>query len=189
MTASRVNDYRVQRLPTSELTAHEVAEIRDLMHVAFEGDEHGGFSDEDWDHAVGGTHFLLREGDGAIVSHASVVERKLHVAGAPLRTGYVEAVATLPALQGRGLGSAVMREVNDLISERYELGALGTGSHHFYERMGWQTWRGETFVRTERGTQRTPDEDGYILVLLTPRSPALALTDSISCEWRPGDVW
>lgn len=46
-----------------------------------------------------------------------------------------------------------------------------------------------SFVRTVDGTRRTPDEDGYILVLATPLSPTLALAAPISCDWRPGDVW
>ena len=75
------------------------------------------------------------------------------------------------------------------IRERFELGALGTGRHHFYERLGWLTWTGPAFVRTAEGTRRTPDEDGFILVLPTPASPQLDLAAPISCEWRPGDVW
>jgi aminoglycoside 2'-N-acetyltransferase I len=82
-----------------------------------------------------------------------------------------------------------MRDVTSYIQERFELGALGTGSHHFYERLGWLRWRGPTSVRTGTGTRRTPGEDGYILVLPTPSSPSLDLTVAISCEWRPGDVW
>ena len=39
------------------------------------------------------------------------------------------------------------------------------------------------------GERRTPDEDGYILVLPTLSSPPLDLAATISCEWRPGDVW
>jgi aminoglycoside 2'-N-acetyltransferase I len=125
-----------------------------------------------------------------IVAHAAVVERELHVGERPLRTGYVEAVATAPALQGRGYGTLVMRAVNEVIAERYELGALGTGSHGFYERLGWQTWRGPSFVRLPDGrVERTPDEDGFILVLTTPASPRLDLASPIGCEWRPGDVW
>ena len=54
---------------------------------------------------------------------------------------------------------------------------------------GWRTWAGPTSVRTAEGTQQTPDEDGYILVLETPSSPALDLAAGISCEWRSGDVW
>ncbi|MEO6351267.1 MAG: GNAT family N-acetyltransferase [Candidatus Limnocylindrales bacterium] len=178
----------VNRLATNELTVEEIAEIRGLMLVAFADDENGAFTDDDWEHSIGGTHFVLRDA-GRIICHASVVERDLHVDGKPLRTGYVEAVATLPELQGRGFGTAVMREVNDLIATEFDLGALGTGSHHFYERLGWQVWRGQTFVRTDGGLQRTPDEEGDILVLSTPRTPALDLGQTLSCEWRPGDVW
>jgi aminoglycoside 2'-N-acetyltransferase I len=39
------------------------------------------------------------------------------------------------------------------------------------------------------GPLRTPNEDGYVMVLPTPASPPLDLTAAISCEWRPGDVW
>jgi len=127
--------------------------------------------------------------DGEIVTHASVVERDLHVDGRAFRTGYVEAVATAPARQGAGFGSMVMREVSAYVADRFELGALGTGRHAFYDRLGWQTWRGPSSVRAADGTRRTPDEDGYILVLLTASSTGLDLGGAISCEWRPGDVW
>jgi aminoglycoside 2'-N-acetyltransferase I len=179
---------RVRSMPTKHLTPAEVAAIRELMVVAFRTDDDEGFTDHDWEHAVGGTHFVL-DLDGEIVTHASVVERELRIAGHPLRTGYVEAVATSPERQGAGYGTRVMTDVTAFIKERFELGALGTGRHGFYERMGWVTWRGESFVRTADGTHRTPDEDGYILILPTPSSPALDVTASISCAWRPGDVW
>jgi aminoglycoside 2'-N-acetyltransferase I len=165
-----------------------MADIKGVLLAAFAGDEHGGFTDEDWQHAIGGTHFLV-EVDGQIVSHASVVERELHVAGRPLRTGYVEAVATAPGAQRRGYGSGVMREVNEHIARHFELGALGTGSQGFYQRLGWQIWRGPTYVRAAGGDERTADEDGYILVYTTPSTPPLDLDEPISCEWREGDVW
>ncbi len=158
------------------------------MDAAFAGDEHGGFDDDDWEHALGGVHFLAVAG-GSIVCHASVVERELHVAGRALLTGYVEAVATEPRLQGRGHGTAVIREVNEHLRDAYQLGALGTGSHGFYERLGWETWRGPSSVRAADGDRRTPGEDGYIMVLRVPSTPALDLNAPISCEWRPGDVW
>jgi aminoglycoside 2'-N-acetyltransferase I len=179
--------HRVRHVATSELTPAEVSALRALLWAAFPPGEEG-FTEEDWEHALGGVHFLL-EDDDAIAAHASVVERELHLAGRPVRTGYVEAVATTPASQGRGLGTAVMRDVTAYVRDEYDLGALGTGLHAFYERLGWQTWRGPTSVRTDRGEQRTPDEDGYILVLRTPTSPPLDLTAPISCDWRPGDVW
>jgi hypothetical protein len=39
------------------------------------------------------------------------------------------------------------------------------------------------------GERRTPDEDGFVMILTTPTSPALDLDLPLSCEWRPGDVW
>ncbi len=179
---------RLRRLATEELTTAEVRAIRDLLVAAFESDEQERFTEQDWEHAIGGVHFVL-DMDRQVLAHASVVRRELYVDGRPLRTGYVEAVATAPPHQGSGLGSMVMREVGSFIQERFELGALGTGSHGFYERLGWLTWRGPSSVRTAAGPVQTPDEDGYILVLPTPASAFLDLAAVISCEWRPGDVW
>ena len=179
---------RLRRLTTEELSGSEVSAIRELMVAAFGTDDEERFTDDDWQHAIGGLHFVLDDA-GEIISHASVVERELHVAGRPLRTGYVEAVATAPPSQGEGHGSRIMREVGSYIRDRFELGALGTGSHGFYQRLGWFAWRGPTLVRTARGEERTPTEDGDILVLTTPSTPALDNSSPISCDWRPGDVW
>jgi len=177
----------LRQVPTADLMPAEVAAVRDLLWSAFPpGDE--GFTEADWEHALGGQHFVL-ELEGAIIAHASVVERELHAADRPMRTGYVEAVATDPARQGRGHGTQVMGAVNDYVRDHFELGALGTGSRQFYERLGWRTWRGPTFVRTADGPTRTQDEDGFILVLVTPTSPALDFDAPLSCEDRPGDVW
>jgi aminoglycoside 2'-N-acetyltransferase I len=106
-----------------------------------------------------------------------------------LRTGYVEAVATAPDRQGSGIGTNVMDEAGRIIRDGFELGALGTGAHRFYERMGWETWPGQAFVRTPHGPERTPDDEGFIMVLRTPSTPRLDMSAAITCEWRPGDVW
>jgi aminoglycoside 2'-N-acetyltransferase I len=180
---------RLRRVSSRDLTSAEIAATRALLLDAFASeDEDDQFDDDDWEHAIGGLHFVL-DHDGDVVAHASVVEREIHVGGRPLRTGYVEAVATAPDRQGAGLGSVVMADATAYIREGFELGALGTGRHRFYERLGWLTWAGPSFVRTPDGLRRTPDEDGHILVLPTPSSPQLDLTAPISCDWRPGDVW
>ncbi len=178
---------RIRRLATERLTPAEVAALKELMAEAFAQDEHGGFTDDDWAHALGGTHFVADEG-GRIVGHASVVERDIRTGGRSLRTGYVEAVATAVDRQGRGIGTEVMRAVAAHL-DAYELGALGTGSHGFYQRLGWVTWRGPSSVRSTDGDRPTPEEDGYIMVLRTRLTPPLDLDAPISCEWRPGDVW
>lgn len=180
---------RLRQVSTTDLTVAELAAIRTLMDVAFDmGEEDERFTDEDWVHALGGMHVVLDRA-GLLVAHASVVERPIEIDGHVLRAGYVEAVATEPAQQGAGYGTFVMEAATEVIRASFELGMLGTGAHHFYERLGWETWTGQAFVRTTAGLARTPDEEGYLLVLRTRTSPEFDLASSISCDWRPGDVW
>ena len=160
-----------------------VKQIVALMDAAFDGD----FTAEDWEHALGGTHAVAFVGS-AIVAHASVVPRTLWVAGRKLRACYIEAVAVLPSEQGRGYGSAVMRALVPEIA-RFELAALSTGEHHFYERLGWERWRGATWIRTSTGRTRTADEDDGIMVLRTASTPDLSIDSDIECEPRSGDDW
>jgi aminoglycoside 2'-N-acetyltransferase I len=178
----------VRRAATHELLPAEMEALRALMWAAFAHDADGEFSEDDWQHALGGVHVVLDVG-GTILSHASVVERILEVDGRALRTGYVEAVATRPGHEGRGYGSAVMAVASDVIRRDFELGALGTGRFAFYERLGWERWRGPSSVRATGGTLATPDEDGWIMVLRTPTTGTISLDAPISCDWRPGDVW
>lgn len=175
---------------TGDLTPAEVSELRALLDRAFVGDADGRFTDDDWDHATGGCHVLARSGE-ALVGHASVVERVLRVDGQPIRAGYVEAVAVDPAWQGRGIGSGLMERLDRRIRSDFQLGALATGRHRFYERLGWRRWRGPTEVRAADGDRRTPEDDGAILVLETLATPweQLPLDAPISCDWRAGDVW
>jgi aminoglycoside 2'-N-acetyltransferase I len=177
----------VRRAATDELASHEIEALRRMMGAAF-APKDGVFANSDWEHATGGTHVLVEEAS-EILSHASVIERTLEIGGLPVRTGYVEAVATSPRHQRRGYGTLVMREIDDIIRGEYELGGLSTGSHGFYERLGWERWLGPTFVRTATGTERTADDDGGLMVLRTAASPPFDLNTAITCDWRDGDVW
>jgi aminoglycoside 2'-N-acetyltransferase I len=170
---------------SDELDPRDRTAIRALLDAAFRGE----FSDDDWDHALGGTHALI-ETAGGVLAHASVVPRVLDVAGHAVRTGYVEAVAVLPARQGTGLGTAVMRALGEVIARNFALGALSTGEWHFYERLGWERWRGPAWVRYPDGRrERTPDDDDSLMILRTPGTPGLDLSAPLTCDARPGDVW
>ncbi len=175
----------VREIATADLTPTDIAELWSLFYAAWPA---GHFDQHDFDHAMGGRHWVI-ELDGRIVTHAAVVPRLLSLGDRQLRTGYVEAVGTLPEHENRGFGSAVVTAVGSHIRATCELGALSTGRFAFYERLGWRRWLGPTSVRTDAGAVRTEDEDGSILVLPTPRTPALDLTASLTCDWRDGDVW
>jgi aminoglycoside 2'-N-acetyltransferase I len=169
---------------TAPLSTSFLSHARALLDSAYEGD----FTDEDWDHAVGGVHVWL-SGSRGLLSHGSIVERTLVCSGETLRVGYVEAVATAAPHRHKGYGATVMKQIGELIRERYALGVLSTGTHAFYETVGWERWRGPTFVEGPRGRERTPDDDGDVMILLTSRSPRLDLDGAIVCDWRLGDVW
>ena len=166
------------------LASSVLHDLRTLLDAAFEGD----FTDEDWGHAIGGVHVWLT-GSHGLISHGSLVERTLVSSGGTLRVGYVEAVATAAARRRHGHATTVMKHIGELIRQRYALGALSTGTHAFYETLGWERWRGPTFVDAPRGRERTPDDDGDVMILRTSRSPCLDLDGPLVCDWRLGDVW
>ena len=173
--------------PTSDLSAAQLAEVRALCDAAWTVTDET-FDDSDWRNSQGGVHFIVLDG-GRMLSHGSVVPRVLELDGRPLRSGYVEAVATLPECQGRGLGTVVVRDITRFIDETYELGALNTGVAPFYERLGWQRWPARTGVRTERDVRLTPDEDGNVFVRYPGNAPEVPADSLLTCEWRPGEAW
>lgn len=168
---------------TSELSEHRLAEIRALLLDAFEGE----FSEDDWHHTLGGCHVIVS--DDRALAHAAVVARTLQVGEVFLLAGYVEGVATASARQGEGLGAQVMQRVGQLLRSEFELGALSTSQHAFYERSGWERWQGPTFVRHGEELFRTVDEDDGIMVLRFGATLGLDLGQQICCESREGDDW
>ena len=177
--AARVDAWRTGDLPPSLLSR-----IRQLLLEAFGP----SFSDDDWQHALGGWHVLVQR-DDLLLSHAAVVPRELHVGGLVVDAGYLEAVATAPARQGRGFGALALRGADALLRREHDMGALSTGQHGFYERSGWERWRGPTYVRHAGGLRRTADEDDGIMVLRYGRTAAVDLSLPISCPARSGDDW
>ena len=165
---------------TAEMPESLLADLQELCELAFDG----SFAASDWEHALGGLHVWVTE-NGRAVSHGALVERRLVCSGQAWRTGYVEAVATAAEFRGRGYGTLVMQRISEAILTAWPLGALSTGEHAFYERLGWERWCGPTFAETER----TPDDDDSVMVLRTPRSLSLNLEGDIRCDWRSGDVW
>ena len=174
----------VQVRHTAFLDAAELDAVRALLDVAFDG----GISDDDVEHALGGMHALVREGN-ELVAHGSVILRRLVHDGRALRTGYVEAVAVRPDRRRHGYGNRVMVALEQIIRGAYQLGALGSSEMGtgLYVSRGWQRWRGTTSVITPTGLQRTPEDDDAIYIL--PVSVELTGTGNLACDWRAGDVW
>lgn len=173
---------RIEVAATSALRPETLALVRALVTDAFEGD----CTDENWSHALGGTHVLLWADGEVLIGHASVVERVLLHDGRPIRSGFVEAVAVPAELRRQGHGHRLMEHIERVIRDEYAIGVLSTSESGLplYRARGWQRWCGETYVRTPDGLERTPDDDDSVMVLGN-----IEPSGTLACDWRPGEVW
>ena len=168
-------------IAATDLSGPQRTEIIALCTAAYEEDFADMFV------MLPGSHHVLAHLNGQLVSHAAWVTRWLQPEGMPvLRTAFVEAVATAPEHQGKGFASAVLRDLATRI-KNYELGALSPSDAAFYQRLGWELWRGPLGIRTEHGLKPTPGEEAMILRL--PKTPPLDLNRSMTAEWRVGELW
>jgi aminoglycoside 2'-N-acetyltransferase I len=134
-----------------------------------------------------GLHVLAELGD-ELVGHAVVTTRWLQPLELPLlRTAYVDAVATSPAQQRQGIGSAVMTHLALAVGD-YDVACLETERVSFYARLGWEEWRGPLAGRTDEGQIPTPDQQG-VMVLRLPRTPELDLDTLLTIEVHPARIW
>lgn len=175
-------DFRIEVVKGQILSGDERKTIIALCSQAFEEDFEALFNT-----FSEATHVLGYQA-GTLISHALWVTRWLQVDTNPiLRTAYVEAVATEKAYRDRGYATAIMKRVAEEI-QAYELGALSPFSVAYYERLGWELWRGPLYIRTETGLVRTP-RDGDVMILRLQNTPALDLYAPLSAEWREGELW
>jgi aminoglycoside 2'-N-acetyltransferase I len=168
---------------SAELSAQARDEILALCDRAYGEDLRPAF-----DAFVEPVHVLAMV-EGTIVSHALWVTRWLVPRGsAPLRTAYVEAVATDPVHERRGFASAVMRTLVSRVAT-FQLAALcpSDRGQALYCRLGWERWIGPLSIRQGAGVIETPEES--VMIYRLPWSPPLDLTEPLSAEWRPGELW
>jgi aminoglycoside 2'-N-acetyltransferase I len=134
-----------------------------------------------------GLHVLGYFGE-QLVGHAVVTTRWLQPQDLPLlRTAYVDAVATAPAQQGQGVGSAVMSHLASAVGD-YDVACLETERVSFYERLGWEEWRGPLAGRLNAELIETPDQKG-VMILRLPRTPELDPDARLTIEASAARIW
>jgi aminoglycoside 2'-N-acetyltransferase I len=170
-------------LHTSQLAADTRAAARELLYAVFDD-----MTEHDWEHSLGGLHALVMDG-ARVVGHAAIVQRRLLYRGRALRAGYVEGVAVHPEHRRRGYCGAMMAVVEGVARRAYDVAALGATDEAaaIYVSRGWQLWQGPSWALTPSGIRRTEDDDGAVHVL--PLEVELDVRESLTCDWRDGDVW
>jgi aminoglycoside 2'-N-acetyltransferase I len=180
----RAQVHTARLIHTADLDGETLHSAHQLLIDAFEGN----YSEDDWEHTLGGMHALICD-HGALIAHAAVVLRRLLHRGAQLRTGYVEGVAVREDRRGQGLATALMDGVEQVIRGAYQLGALSPSemARQLYLDRGWIQWKGPTSVLSPGGLHRTPEDDEAVFVL--PVDVKVDPTADLVCDWRSGDVW
>jgi aminoglycoside 2'-N-acetyltransferase I len=183
LSSSLTDDQAIRIAHTSDLAAATLEQARALLYAVFDD-----MTEDDWEHALGGMHALVWEGD-ELIGHASVIQRRMLHGGRWLRTGYVEGVGVRADRRRSGHGAAMMDALAGVVRGAYELGALaatedGAG---LYTALGWQRWRGRLSVLAPGGIERTEEDEGAIYVL--PVSAPVDVSGELTCDWRDGDVW
>ena len=169
---------------TADLDSDTRQRIHQMVTEAFAAD----FTENDWEHALGGMHAVIWH-RGAIIAHAALVQRRMFYRGTALRCGYVEGVAVREDHRGQGLVHALLDGVEQVMRGAYQMGALSSSARarSLYAGRGWLPWHGPTSVLTPTGPTRTPDDDGTIFVF--PVAISLDTSAELMCDWRAGDVW
>ncbi|MFD4625185.1 GNAT family N-acetyltransferase [Streptomyces sp. NPDC058475] len=175
---------RLRTAHTADLTPAELRAARTLLDDAFDG----GFSDEDWDHGLGGIHVLVHDERG-LAAHGSVIQRRVLHRGRSLRVGYVEAVGVRADARRTGLGGRVMAEVERIVEGAYPLGALSASEEGaaLYAARGWQLWPGRICALGPDGIVRLPEEEGTTYLRPSSAGPLDPAYDLVF-DWRDGDV-
>lgn len=136
---------------------------------------------------TGAVH-LLGYCESILVSHALWVTRYLQAGAGPLmRTAYVEALATEAGYRGRGYAAVLLKQLIGKVQD-YDLAALSPSDAGYYQRLGWELWRGPLFIRANGELEASP-EDEEVMIYRLPKTPALDITDPLSAEWREGELW
>lgn len=174
----------VTLIHTADLDGAALGEARAMTFEAFESE----FTDDDWEHGLGGLHAIVRDGD-TIIGHAAVVQRRLAHLGRALRAGGVEAVAVHSDHRRDGLGDELLDAVESVIVRAYDLGVLKATEigMPFYRNRGWEPWRGTLHAFTPDGITHQPDVEGAVLVF--GAGDDIDLDADLTCDWRNGDLW
>jgi GNAT superfamily N-acetyltransferase len=176
----------VRIVPTEDLDAAQRAAVID---VCIEAHGVADFANL-FTHIPSGGRHALATADGRLIGHAVTTTRWAQPAGHPLlRTAYVDAVSVVPARQGDGVGSVVLRDLMaDAATQGFVLGCLETDREGFYARLGWRTWRGPLAGRCGDELEPTPEQTGIMVLPLDDRL-VLDLDAALTIECQPGRIW
>jgi aminoglycoside 2'-N-acetyltransferase I len=80
-----------------------------------------------------------------------------------------------------------MRRLASAVAD-YDIACLETERVGFYERLGWEEWRGPLAGRSDDRLIPTPDQKG-VMILRLPRTPELDPDALLTIEASAARIW
>ncbi|MFO8081517.1 MAG: GNAT family N-acetyltransferase [Armatimonadota bacterium] len=109
---------------------------------------------------------VVRDGK-RLVGHAGILARRIRWRDQTLTAGLIGGVCARKELRGEGIGTLAMENAAERMSEiGLDFGVLWTGSHGFYQRLGWRTAGGVTIMGIQEAADE-PVELGYEIMRLS----------------------
>lgn len=172
-------DLQIEACRSIELSATDQQAIHEVDAAAYAGQDGGGYQ---W--ATGDWYVIGRQ-SGRIVCQLGIVDRQALVGKTTVRLGGIGGVATLPELQGRGLGSAVLKFAGEYMHKTmgvdFGLLVCETAMVPFYEKLGWLLVK-EPMVFDQPGSKVTWHEETMILPCRQINFPA-GIIDLCGLPW------
>jgi aminoglycoside 2'-N-acetyltransferase I len=179
----------VRTVQSRDADHDELRAAEQLVKQSFGSD----FRDNDWHHGLGGIHVFVNDDTNTLLAHAAIVPRVIRHGSDALHVGYVEAVAVRPDLQGQGLGRLLMDQVESIVRAEYQIGALNAvkDAVPFYRHRDWTLWTGATAALDRAGGIVATDDAEDRIMLLGSKLYSQEIDQSLTltCDWRPGDLW
>lgn len=117
-------------------------------------------------------HFFARW-EGTLASHVALFPQRFEHATGVWYGGFIEDVATDPAMLGRGCASALLVAAAEAARQSgMPVLGLGTAIPEFYERLGWRRWNGPAAFARSDGHIR-PDPGLMIHAIAVEGGPLL----------------
>ena len=114
---------------------------------------------------------VVRKGK-RIVGHAGILPRPIRWRGQTFAAGLIGGVCAREELRGHGIGTLAMKSAEERMEELgLDFGVLWTGSHGFYQRLGWRLAGGITVMGIQEAAGELAQGDEIMPLHESPFGP------------------
>jgi aminoglycoside 2'-N-acetyltransferase I len=147
---------RIEITCVAALTRSERNELRALTKAVYPPEPAVAASDPPVTWAPTTWSVRVRDDDGRLVSHVGMLTREVAVDDVPTIIGGIGGVKTHPEARGRGYAAAAMRAATAFCTDErgvaFMLLVCLPPTVPYYERLGWQRYRGTLLIAQPGGT-------------------------------------